>query len=99
MVNSKTLEHINADWKYVDRESGILLEDAVLGFMKIIKPDLEMRTEGIRKVMENIYSQGLTAIREVVNFQSVQSFHQLDKNNELKLRIFAYIIYDIYLPT
>jgi predicted amidohydrolase YtcJ len=94
VVNSKTLEQISTDWKYVDRETGVLLEDAVLGFMRIIKPDLNTRTEGIRKVMENAYSLGLTAIREVVNFQSVQSYHHLDKNNELELRIFAYVIYD-----
>ena len=94
VVNSKALEHISTDWKYVDRETGVLLEDAVLGFMRIIKPDLNMRIEGTRKVLENAYSLGLTATREVVNFQSVQSYHHLDKNNELKLRIFAYVIYD-----
>lgn len=94
VVNSRALEQISDDWQYVDRDTGVLLEDAVLGFMKIIKPDLSLRIDGTRKVLPQAYSHGLTAVREIVNLQSIQSFHFLDNKNELKLRIFGYIIFD-----
>ena len=94
VVNTHALSLINNDWKYVDRKSGILLEDVVLGFMKIIKPDLSNRIDGMRKMLPNVYSLGLSAVREVVNFHSIKGYHELDKNNELKLRIYGYIIID-----
>ena len=46
VVNSKALEQLSDEWKYVDHETGVLLEDAVLGFMKIIKPELSLRIDG-----------------------------------------------------
>ena len=94
VVNSSALKQIGEEWKYVDRDTGILLEDAVLGFMRIIKPELSMRIDGTRKVLPIAYSLGLTSVREIVNYQSIQSFKFLDENNELKLRIFGYLIYD-----
>ncbi len=94
VVNTLALEQIGDEWKYVDRNTGILLEDAVLGFMKIIKPELSMRIEGTKKVIPVVHSLGLTAIREIVNFQSIKTYEFLDKNHQLKIRIFGYIIYD-----
>jgi predicted amidohydrolase YtcJ len=94
VVNSKALEYISPEWRYVDRQNGVLLEDPVLGFMKIIKPDMTKRLEGMRKVLPVASSLGITAIREIVNFHSIKAYHDLDKNSELKLRVFGYIIFD-----
>ncbi len=94
VVNTRALEQISDHWKYVDRATGILIEDAVLGFMKIIKPDLGLRLEGTKKMLPTIHSLGITAVREIVNHQSIMAYHRLDKNNELKLRIFGYVIID-----
>jgi predicted amidohydrolase YtcJ len=94
VVNTPALQQISDEWQYVDRSTGVLLEDAVLGFMKIIKPELSMRTTGTKKMLLNVYSHGVTAVREIVNSQSIQSYQELDKSGELKLRVHGYMIYD-----
>jgi predicted amidohydrolase YtcJ len=68
----------------------------VLGFLKIIKPDISFRIKGTYEVLKKAHSLGLTAAREIVNYQTVKVYHELDKKDELKLRIFGYItIYDL----
>lgn len=96
VANSAALERIDRSWKYVDRNTGVLLEDVVLGFMKIIKPDLEIRIQGTNKMLKKVHSLGITAAREIVNYQSVKVYKSLDEKNELDLRIFGYLSnYDI----
>lgn len=94
VVNSMALESINEDWKYVDRTTGILLEDAVLGFMKIIRPEREKRKIGTRDMLPKIHSLGITGVREIVTFESIIVYRQLDERHELKLRVFGYVIID-----
>jgi len=94
VVNSIALQYIDESWKYVDRKTGILLEDAVLGFMKIIRPDISVRLSGTQKLFPEVYSLGLTAVREIVNLQSIKMYHLLDKEKQLKLRVYGYIIID-----
>lgn len=94
VVNSIALKYIDEGWKYVDRQTGILVEDAVLGFMKIIKPDISKRLSGTQKLFPEVYSLGLTAVREIVNLQSIKIYHSLDKEKQLKLRVYGYIIID-----
>jgi predicted amidohydrolase YtcJ len=96
VVNSRALEQIDESWDYVNRDTGILLEDAVLGFMKIVKPDQDLRIKGAYTMMKKAHSLGLTAAREIVNYQTVKVYHELDKGNDLRLRIFGYITaYDL----
>jgi predicted amidohydrolase YtcJ len=94
VVNSNALEHIDGSWRFVDRDTGILLEDSVLGFMKIIKPDHSMRLSGMQKMLPKVCSLGITTVREVVNFHSIKAYLELDAKSLLKVRIFGYILHD-----
>ncbi len=96
VVNSIALERIDESWDYVNRNTGILVEDAVLGFMKIIKPGLGVRIKGTYTMMEKAHALGLTGAREILNYQTMAVYQELDNKNDLKLRIFGYITaYDL----
>ncbi len=94
VVNSAALKLIDQSWKYVDRNNGVLIEDAVLGFMRIVKPDPELRRVGTYKMLGKVHSLGITSVREILNYHSIRVYQELDENNELGLRIFGYVIVD-----
>jgi predicted amidohydrolase YtcJ len=94
VVNSRALELIEPSWKYVDRSTGVLVEDAVLGFMKIVKPDQAQREQGTYHMLERVHSLGITSVREIVNNYSVKVYDELDEKEELTLRIYGYIYVD-----
>jgi len=94
VVNSMALEMIDKGWDKVDRDTGILKEEAVWNLDEVIEIDNETRKEAIKRGIKTAHELGVTGIHEVVDRDGWEAYAELDNETELNLRVRCYLHYD-----
>jgi predicted amidohydrolase YtcJ len=104
--NSMALEEIGkyidknrlTEWqeKYIDYNSGVLLEDIPLSLNRIIKPSRQEEIEGLKKAINIAHRLGVTSLRDIVTLNALDLYREFLQRNKLKIRIAAYIKYDYF---
>ncbi|MFO7792400.1 MAG: amidohydrolase [Candidatus Saliniplasma sp.] len=94
VANSKALELIDDDWEKVDRDSGILKEEAVWNLDEVIGVDKEKRKAAIKKGIKSAHELGVTSVHEIVDREGWEAYVELDEESDLKLRTRCYLHYD-----
>jgi predicted amidohydrolase YtcJ len=106
VANSVAIEEIDKyieqnglqDWqqKYLNYNTGVLLEDIPLSLNKIIKPSRQEKEEGLRKAINTAHMLGVTSIRDIVNLEALDQYQEFLNKNELKIRIAAYMKFEYF---
>lgn len=106
VANSVALEEIDKyieqnglqDWhqKYLNYNTGVLLEDIPLSLNKIIQPSRQEKEEGLRKAINTAHMLGVTSVRDIVNLEALDQYIEFSNKNELKIRIAAYIKFEYF---
>ncbi len=94
VVNSRALEKIDEDWNKVNRENGLLKEEAVWNLDEVIDLDIEERKEAIKEGIKIAHELGVTGIHEIVDRDGWEAYAELDDEIDLDLRIRCYLHYD-----
>jgi predicted amidohydrolase YtcJ len=106
VANSVAIEEIDKyieqnglqDWqqKYLNYNTGVLLEDIPLSLNKIIKPSRQEKEEGLRKAINTAHMLGVTSIRDIVNLEALDQYQEFLNKNQLKIRIAAYMKFEYF---
>ncbi len=94
IANSKALEIIEEDVDRVDKESGILKEEAVWNLDELIGINKEKRKQAIKKGIEYAHKLGITGVHEIIDRDGWEAYVDLDEETDLKLRTRCYLLYD-----
>ncbi|MFW6305057.1 MAG: amidohydrolase [Candidatus Saliniplasma sp.] len=94
VANSRALDMIDGDWGKVDRDTGILKEEAVWNLDEVIDIDMERRKEAIKRGIKNAHELGVTGIHEIVDRDGWEAYAELDDEMDLALRVRCYLHYD-----
>jgi predicted amidohydrolase YtcJ len=89
--NTLALEHISDEWSGVDRETGIMKEDVPLNLSRIFPPDVEKVRSGLKVVVNQANSLGITSIHEITKLGNVRFFEELAVAGGLTLNTRFYI--------
>ena len=88
-VNSRALESIDVgeDASRVDREHGLLREEAAWAFLDHIPLTDDDIVTAIRAGVEKAHSLGITNIHDVVDADRMRAYHRLHRQGSLDLRV------------
>ncbi len=89
VANTIALQHYTEEWEKVDRNSGLLLEDAALNMNKIVSPTEHELKEGLEKAIQHAHSSGITTVSDIVRTNYIDIYKKLRAQNKLKIRIHA----------
>lgn len=90
-ANSKALAAINikADPDEIDKENGILREQAASQFLQRLRPSLDELKWALKEAIKMAHSLGITSIHDIPYMEAFKAWQALHK--ELKLRVYLNI--------
>lgn len=99
VANEKALEKIPFNWEIVNRETGELLEDAVLYIRKIFPPAKEELYRGLEYAIEMAKKKGVTSVSDIVNrdYWKIYQRYFSEKKPEIRVNLYPVteLLYDI----
>lgn len=93
-ANSPALALIDPDAEIVDREGGVLLEDAAMSLdARVLAPRTEDRERAILRGARLALSRGVTTVEEITSWPSVGAYVRLAEGGRLPIRVILHVLY------
>ncbi len=95
VANTAALGLLDPSVGIVDRESGVLLEDAAMSLdARVLAPRPEDRERAILRGARLALSRGVTAVEEITSWPSVPAFIRLAESGRLPIRVVLHVLYE-----
>jgi predicted amidohydrolase YtcJ len=95
IVNSAALDLLDPVVGIVERESGLLLEEAAMGLdARLLAPRPEDRERAILRGARAALERGVTAVEEITSWPSVLAYIHLAESDRLPLRVVLHILFE-----
>ena len=91
VANTMALERIGDEWRDVDRETGLLLEDVVLRLSDIVGVTDEEVRQAIALATRRAHEEGVTSIVDMADLRTLRAYRDLDDLGMLRVRVFCNI--------
>ncbi|MCK5415432.1 MAG: amidohydrolase family protein, partial [Thermoplasmata archaeon] len=89
VANTMALERIGDEWRNVDRETGLLLEDVVLRLSDIVGVTDEEVLQAIALATRRAHEEGVTSIVDMADLRTLRAYRDLDDMGMLRIRVFC----------
>ncbi len=89
VANTMALERIGDEWREVDRETGLLLEDVVLRLSDIVGVTDEEVRQAIAMATRRAHEEGVTSIVDMADLRTLRAYRDLDDMGMLRVRVFC----------
>lgn len=89
VANTMALERIGDEWREVDRETGLLLEDVVLRLSDIVGVTDEEVRQAIALATRRAHEEGVTSIVDMADLRTLRAYRDLDDMGMLRVRVFC----------
>ena len=89
VANTMALERIGDEWRNVDRETGLMLEDVVLRLSDIVGVTDEEVRQAIALATRRAHEEGVTSIVDMADLRTLRAYRDLDDMGMLRVRVFC----------
>jgi len=89
VANTMALERIGEQWRDVDRETGLLLEDVVLRISDIVGVTDEEVGQAIALATRRAHEEGVTSVVDMADLRTLRAYRDLDEMGMLRVRVFC----------
>lgn len=95
VANTVALGLLDPSVGIVDRESGVLLEDAAMSLdARVLAPRPEDRERAILRGSRLALSRGVTTVEEITSWPSVPAFVRLAESGRLPIRVVLHVLHE-----
>ncbi len=91
VANTMALERIGEEWRDVDRETGLLLEDVVLRRSDIVGVTDEEVRQAIALATRKAHEEGVTSVVDMADLRTLRAYRGLDDMGMLRVRVFCMV--------
>jgi predicted amidohydrolase YtcJ len=87
VANTALLDRLESPHRFIDRESGRIVEDAVFEANRLTKPPAQQQIEAVDGALAHLHSLGITAIHDIVDPGTLEVYVEGLRRSQRPLRI------------
>jgi predicted amidohydrolase YtcJ len=91
VANTPALEAIGPEWREVDRETGVLLEDIALNLVRVFPPPLDELLEAVETAQSMAHRYGVTAVHDMTDAHYLRAYQELRRQGRLRVRVTGFL--------
>ncbi len=89
VANTMALERIGEDWRKVDRDTGLLLEEVVLRLNEVVGLTDDEARQAIALATRRAHEEGVTSVVDMADLRTLRTYRELDDRGMLRVRVFC----------